>query len=93
MIVKIYPTREKALDNVQKELKREINLDSENVFKSYKNDYYSQEGRKRDISYIEMVVNNLRTQIVRFLWKISAQHTLDTTFEKGFCFYGNSRRY
>ncbi len=84
---------EKALDNVQKELKREITLvqkmflNSINMINSY------QEGRKRDISYVEMVVNNLRTQIVKFLWKISAQHLSDTTFEKSFCFYGNSRRY
>ena len=31
------------------------------------------EGRKKDISYIEMVVNNLRTEIVKYLWKVSAK--------------------
>jgi phosphate:Na+ symporter len=30
-----------------------------------------EEGRRRDISYVEMVVNNLRAQIVKFLWKVS----------------------
>jgi phosphate:Na+ symporter len=77
---------EKALDNVQKELKREITLvqkmflNSINMINSY------QEGKKRDISYIEMVVNNLRTQVVKFLWKISAQHLSEQLSKKLFAF-------
>jgi len=77
---------EKALDNVQKELKREITLvkkmflNSMNMINSY------QEGKKRDISYIEMVVNNLRTQVVKFLWKISAQHLSEQLSKKLFAF-------
>jgi len=65
---------EKSLENVHKEIRREINLVhkmyslSVNVISSYS------DGRKRDIFYIEMVVNNLRRKITKFLWKISAQH-------------------
>jgi phosphate:Na+ symporter len=65
---------EKALSDVQKELQREIGLvrkmfaDSMELITSHR------EGKTRDISYIEMIVNNLRTQIVKFLWKISASH-------------------
>lgn len=72
---------EKSLDNVHKELRREIDLVrkmfslSANVITCYK------DGRKKDISYIEMVVNNLRRQIIKFLWKISAQH-LSTRLSK-----------
>lgn len=77
---------EKALDDVQKELKREITLvqkmflNSINMINSY------QEGKRRDISYIEIVVNNLRTQVVKFLWKISAQHLSEQLSKKLFAF-------
>jgi len=46
----------------------------------------AQEGRKRDISYVEMVVNNLRAQIVKFLWRISAQHLSTQLSKKVFAF-------
>jgi len=52
-------------------------------FKRYKYDYPGSRGQERDISYVEMVVNNLRAQIVKFLWRISAQH-LSTHFRKRF---------
>jgi phosphate:Na+ symporter len=77
---------EKSLDNVHKELRREINLVrkmyslSVNVIISYR------DGRKRDISYIEMIVNNLRRQITKFLWKISAQHLSARLSKKLFSF-------
>ena len=77
---------EKALDNVQKELQREINL-TRKMFSSAVNLItLAQEGRKRDIAYIEMVVNNLRAQIVKFLWRISAQHTSTQLSKKVFAF-------
>jgi phosphate:Na+ symporter len=78
--------KEKALDNVQKELQREINLTRKMFLNAVNLITLSQEGRKRDISYIEMVVNNLRTQIVRFLWKISAQNTSTQLSKKIFAF-------
>jgi len=72
---------ETSLDNVHKELRRQISLVSKmfslsvNMITCYK------DGRRRDISYIEMVVNNLRRQIIKYLWKISAQH-LSTRLSK-----------
>ena len=77
---------EKALDNVQKELQREINL-ARKMFSGAANLIVSpQEVRIRDISYIEMVVNNLRAQIVRFLWKISAHNISAQLSKKVFAF-------
>jgi phosphate:Na+ symporter len=64
---------EKALSDVQLELQREMGL----VQKMYSSciDLIAchKEGRKNDISYIEMVVNNLRMEIVKYLWKVSAK--------------------
>ena len=77
---------EKSLDNVHKELRREISLVCKmyslnvNMITCYK------AGRKRDISYIEMIVNNLRRQITKFLWKISAQHLSTRLSKKLFSF-------
>ncbi|MFA5324289.1 MAG: Na/Pi cotransporter family protein [Smithella sp.] len=76
----------KALDNVQKELQREINLTRKMFSRAANLIDSAQEGRQRDISYIEMVVNNLRDQIVRFLWKISAQNTSTQLSKKIFAF-------
>jgi phosphate:Na+ symporter len=63
---------EKALDDVHKELRREMGLVQKIYTDSVDLITCHRKGKKRDISYIEMVVNNLRTQIVKFLWKISA---------------------
>jgi phosphate:Na+ symporter len=77
---------EKALDNVQRELQREINL-TRKMFSTAVNLLTApQEGRIKDISYIEMVVNNLRAQIVKFLWKISAYGTSTHLSKKVFAF-------
>ncbi len=65
---------EKALGDVQKELQREMVIVQKMFTKSIELIACPKEGKKRDISYIEMVVNNLRAQIVRFLWQISARH-------------------
>ncbi len=63
---------QKALDDVQEELGRELAI----VQKMFKISVdlidNPREGKERDVSYIEPVVNNLRAQIVRFLWQISA---------------------
>ena len=76
----------KALDNVQKELQREIHLTQKMFLTAIRLITVHQEGRIRDISYIEMVVNNLRAQIVRFLWKISARDTSAQISKKVFSF-------
>jgi phosphate:Na+ symporter len=77
---------EKALDNVQRELQREINLTRKMFLTATDLIANAQEGRKRDISYIEMIVNNLRAQIVRFLWKISAHNISAHLSKKVFAF-------
>ncbi|KQC06015.1 MAG: hypothetical protein APR62_08760 [Smithella sp. SDB] len=77
---------EKALDNVQKELQREINLTRKMFLIARGMIFFVEKGRQRDISYIEMVVNNLRLQIVRFLWKISAQNKSTQLSKKIFAF-------
>ncbi|KUG23550.1 sodium-dependent phosphate transporter [hydrocarbon metagenome] len=77
---------EKALDNVQKELQREINLARKMFLIATKMIFFVEEGKKRDISYIEMVVNNLRAQIVRFLWKISSQNKSTQLSKKIFAY-------
>lgn len=77
---------EKALDNVEKELHREINLAQKMFLIATKMIVFVEEGRKRDISYIEMVVNNLRAQIVRYLRKISSQNKSTQLSEKIFAY-------
>ncbi len=76
----------RALDNVQKELQREIHLTRKMFLTAINLITFPQEGRIRDISYIEMVVNNLRAQIIRFLWKISARDTSAQISKKVFSF-------
>jgi len=77
---------EKALDNAQKELQREINLTRKMFLITKRMIFFVEKGRQRDVSYIEMVVNNLRLQIVRFLWKISAQNKSTQLSKKIFAF-------
>jgi phosphate:Na+ symporter len=63
---------EEALGCVQKELKRELILsrsmytDTFRLIKDYR------EGKRKDILYVEFVVNNLRNEVARYLWKISS---------------------
>jgi phosphate:Na+ symporter len=76
----------KALDDVQKELLREIRLVRKMFLNATNMITLSQEGRKRDISYVEMVVNNLRAQIVKYLWRISAQHLSTQLSKRVFAF-------
>ncbi len=64
---------QKALDDVQKELQREMVIVRKMFMSSIDLITDLKEGREKDISYIEMVVNNLRTQIIKFLWQVSAR--------------------
>ena len=77
---------ETSLENVHKELQREITLVAKMYSLSVNMITCHKDGRKRDIYYIEMVVNNLRMQIVKFLWKISAQHLSAHLSKKLFSF-------
>jgi phosphate:Na+ symporter len=63
----------KVLKDVQKELEREMVIVQKMFTSSVDLISYPKEGKKRDISYIEVIVNNLRTQIIKFLRKISAR--------------------
>lgn len=64
----------KALDDVQKELQREAVMVQKMFAKMVRLMASPRESKRRDISYIEMIVNNLRTQIVKFLWHVSARN-------------------
>ena len=77
---------QKAVDNVQKELKREIILVQKMFLKSINMINSYRKGENRDILYIEMVVNNIRAQVVKFLLKISAQHLSEELSKKLFAF-------
>ena len=77
---------QKAVVNVQKELKREIILVQKMFLKSINMINSYRKGEKRNILYIEMVVNNIRAQVVKFLLKISAQHLSEELSKKLFAF-------
>jgi len=63
----------KSLDHVLLELQRQAKLVEIMFARTLNLMSRYEEGRNRDISYVEIVVNNLRRQIVRFLWKISGR--------------------
>lgn len=60
-----------ALECVRKELERELILAQSMFTDTFRliRDY--REGRRKDILYVEFVVNNLRDEVARYLWKIS----------------------
>ncbi len=62
-----------SLEHVLKELQRQAKLVQIMFSRTVKLMSRYEEGRANDISYVEMVVNNLREQIVRFLWKVSGR--------------------
>ncbi len=41
--------------------------------------------KQRDISYIELVVDNVQGEITQYLWNVSCGH-LTSAFQRGFCF-------
>jgi len=61
-----------ALECVRKELKRELTLAQNMYTETFRliKDY--REGRRKDILYIDLAVNNLRREVARYLWKISS---------------------
>ena len=63
----------KSLDHVLKELQRQIKLVQIMFFRTVAALTHYEEAKRRDIAYVEMVVNNLRMQIVRFLLKVSSR--------------------
>jgi len=63
----------KSLDHVLKELRRQTKLAQIMFSRTIALISHYEAGKRKDIAYIEMVVNNLRAQIVRFLWKVSGR--------------------
>jgi phosphate:Na+ symporter len=61
----------KALDHVSKELRRQMKLAEIMFQRATALMLCYRRGGERDISYVEMVVANLRGQIVKFLWLVS----------------------
>lgn len=76
----------KSLDYVQKELQRQAKLTQIMFFRTVRLMEQFQEGQRRDIAYIELVVRNLRLQIVRFLWKISGRQLSEPLSKKVFAY-------
>jgi phosphate:Na+ symporter len=64
---------QKALDNVHKELKRQMNLTLQMYAKSIRMISRYREAEGKSLFYIDMVVKNIRKQIVAYLRKLSAQ--------------------
>jgi phosphate:Na+ symporter len=77
---------EKALSCVKKELGREIMLaqkmlrDSLNLVDTYK------ESKRQDIMYIELILDNLQTEITQYLWSISCGELSPALTKKLFAF-------
>ncbi len=75
-----------ALHDVYNEIRRQIYL----VQKMYRTSITMivnyQPGREKDLFYIDMVVNNIRLEINRFLWKISAQNLLEKHSKQVFAY-------
>ena len=63
----------KSLDHVLKELQRQMKLVQIMFSRTVRLKSHFKEGKNRDIAYVEMVVNNLNKQIVKFLWRISGR--------------------
>lgn len=61
-----------ALECVRKELEREITLAEKMIADSTTLIMRYDKGKDRNIGYIEMVVDHLRRQILRYLWKLSS---------------------
>jgi phosphate:Na+ symporter len=73
-------TGSQALVCVNKELRRELLLSQEMFAGSLDLISTFNEGKKRDIMYIELIVDNLQSEIVNYLWNIScAQLSPDLT--------------
>jgi phosphate:Na+ symporter len=62
---------DRALEQVRKELSRGLSLTKRMLSESLELILSYGEGRKRDIHYVEMVVDNLQTEIAKYLSRIS----------------------
>lgn len=62
-----------ALHHVSKELRRQMKLAQAMFARTHRLLAGYDEATRRGIVYVEMAVNNLRAQIVRFLWQVSGR--------------------
>lgn len=77
---------EDALGCVQKELTREIILAKKMLYESLLliNNY--KKAKRKELTYIEMVIDNLQTEITRYLWHISCNNLSTKLSKKLFAF-------
>jgi phosphate:Na+ symporter len=76
----------KALENVYNEIRRQIYLVQKMYIMSITMIVDYQNGREKDLFYIEMVVNNIRVEINKYLWKISARDLLESHSKRVFAY-------
>jgi phosphate:Na+ symporter len=77
---------EDALECVKKELGREIMLARRMLEESIRLITNWREAKKRDVMYIELVVDNLQGEITNYLWNISCGRLSQELSEKLFAF-------
>jgi len=76
----------RALDNVHRELKRQMNMVLQMYLKSIKMITQYQEVEGKSLVYVGMVVKNIRKQIVNYLWEISSQNLSEKLSGKIFAY-------
>jgi phosphate:Na+ symporter len=77
---------EKALTCVKKELGREIILTQKMLTTSLSLIHQFKPAKQRDITYIELVVDNVQTEITHYLWNISCGQLTPALSKKLFAF-------
>ncbi len=77
---------DRALEQVRKELSRGLSLTKRMLSESLELILTYREGRKRDIHYVEMVVDNLQTEIAKYLNRISGSALSAKASRKLFAF-------
>jgi phosphate:Na+ symporter len=63
---------EQALDCVRKELRRQLSLAQRTVQESMELITNYKEYKRKTIFYIELVIDNLQSEIISYVWKVSA---------------------
>ena len=77
---------QKALDNVHRELQRQTNLARQMYLKSIRMIAQYREAESKSLFYIDMVIKNIRKQIVKYLRRISAQELSEQFSKQIFAF-------
>ncbi len=77
---------EKALVCVKKELGREIVLTQKMLITSLSLIHAFKPAKQRDISYIELVVDNVQGEITQYLWNVSCGHLTPALSKRLFAF-------